>query len=99
MSITINDILLAEHYLSLISKLKYREDLTLQQKRDLIFEADKYVQKHIKMPFTIKTAFGKEMFKQFFAALYELVDDIHSAYGYFHVLFDRLEPTEWDDRH
>ena len=95
MSITINDILLAEHYLSLICKLKYREDLSLQQKKDLIFEADKYVQKHIKKPFTIKAVFGKEMFKQFFTALYELVDDIHSAYGYFHVLFDRLDPVEW----
>ena len=94
MSVTINDILLAEHYLDLMTKLKYRDDLTLPHKRDLIFEADKYVQKYFRMPYTVKTIFGVELFEQFYTTLYNLIEEIHSVYGYFHLLFERLETIE-----
>lgn len=91
MPVTIGEILLVEHFQCLVDKLKFREDLTLAQKRELLLEANRYVDTYSKLLFTIKATFDEAQFQQFCLSLYELVDSIHSTYGYYHVLFERLE--------
>lgn len=91
MPVSIGEIILVEHYQNLVDKLKYREDLTISQKKELLLEANRYVDTYIKLFYTIKRTFGEDQFQQFCTSLYELVDSIHSVYGYYHVLFERLE--------
>lgn len=80
---------MVEHYLGLVSRLKFREDLTVSQKRDFLSEADEYVENCCGRESEIEKTFGKEHSRTFYFYLSELCDEIHSAEGYYKTLFER----------
>ena len=94
MSVRIGDLLLVEHYLDLVSRLKYREDLTLSQKRDFLSEADEYVVNCCGRESEVEKTFGKEHSRTFYFYLFELCDVIASAEGYFKTLFEREDASK-----
>jgi len=83
MSVRIGELLLVEHYLELLGKLKWREDLTKQQKEELVWDAERYVDKWCGMNSEIERTFGTEHSKAFFSYLYDLCDEIDSARKFF----------------
>lgn len=83
MSVTINHLLLAEHYLNLMFRLKYRGDLTGDLKRELISDSYRYVKESLKMRSAVEATFGKGMWLTFYDTLEELADEIDTQRRYY----------------
>jgi len=86
MSVRIGELLLVEHYLELLGKIKWREDLTKQQKEELVLDAERYVEKCCGMKGEIERTFGTEHSKAFFFYLFELCDEIDSLKKFYKLM-------------